>query len=186
MSIFSIGARTETQPVALRRTPTGSHRSPKTGAILEAQRVFMEALPSSVAPRWSRHSPRPATWMHRAFHIFIMAFPISRTNSSRTSETAKHSGRWSVSPPTTAGASTARRRRSRRGDGRLLIQQQLAASVLHETIKTPSSERHRRGRSIGHLPRHSGGRAHERHRRCRGYALRGVGFRRVSRRTTRS
>jgi 4-cresol dehydrogenase (hydroxylating) len=80
MSIFSIGARTELNP-----SPSDGHLwfspiIPKTGeAVLEAQRVFMEAfarlgMPSMVSP-----FSMPATWMHRAF-IFIMAFPISRTN----------------------------------------------------------------------------------------------------------
>ena len=80
MAIFSIGARTELNP-----SPSDGHLwfspiIPKTGeAILEAQRVFMDAfrqigIPSLVSP-----FTMPATWMFRAF-IFIMAFPISRTN----------------------------------------------------------------------------------------------------------
>ena len=80
MAIFSIDART-----ALNPSPSDGHLwfspiIPKTGeAVLEAQRAFMDAfarlgMPSMVSP-----FSMPATWMHRAF-IFIMAFPISRTN----------------------------------------------------------------------------------------------------------
>jgi 4-cresol dehydrogenase (hydroxylating) len=80
MAIFSIGARTELNP-----SPSDGHLwfspiIPKTGeAVLEAQRVFMEAFAKLGAPSMVSPFSMPATWMHRAF-IFIMAFPISRTN----------------------------------------------------------------------------------------------------------
>jgi (+)-pinoresinol hydroxylase len=80
MSIFSIGARTELNP-----SPSDGHLwfspiIPKTGeAVLEAQRVFMEAFAKLGIPSMVSPFTMPATWMHRAF-IFIMAFPISRTN----------------------------------------------------------------------------------------------------------
>jgi (+)-pinoresinol hydroxylase len=80
MSIFSIGARTELNP-----SPSDGHLwfspiIPKTGeAILEAQRVFIDAFAKLGRPSFVSPFTTPATWMHRAF-IFIMAFPISRTN----------------------------------------------------------------------------------------------------------
>jgi 4-cresol dehydrogenase (hydroxylating) len=80
MSIFSIGARTELNP-----SPSDGHLwfspiIPKTGeAIFDAQRVFMEAFATLGRPSLVTPFSTPATWMHRAF-IFIMAFPISRTN----------------------------------------------------------------------------------------------------------
>ena len=87
MAIFSIGARTQLNP-----SPSDGHLwfspiIPKTGeAVLEAQRVFMDAfgklgIPSMVSP-----FTMPATWMFRAF-IFIMAFPISRTNVEQNKKT---------------------------------------------------------------------------------------------------
>jgi 4-cresol dehydrogenase (hydroxylating) len=80
MAIFSIGART-----ALNPAPSDGHLwfspiIPKTGeAVLEAQRAFMEAFATLGMPSMVSPFSMPATWMHRAF-IFIMAFPISRTN----------------------------------------------------------------------------------------------------------
>jgi (+)-pinoresinol hydroxylase len=80
MSIFSIGARTELNP-----SPSDGHLwfspiIPKTGeAVLEAQRVFIQAFAKLGMPSMVSPFSMPATWMHRAF-IFIMAFPISRTN----------------------------------------------------------------------------------------------------------
>ena len=80
MAIFSIGARTELNP-----SPSDGHLwfspiIPKTGeAILEAQRVFMDAFKQLGRPSMVSPFTMPATWMFRAF-IFIMAFPISRTN----------------------------------------------------------------------------------------------------------
>ena len=114
MAIFSIGARTELNP-----SPSDGHLwfspiIPKTGeAVLEAQRVFMDAFGSWACRRWCRPFSMPATWMHRAF-IFIMALSRFRNNveqnqRNRASVRTAHR-RW---PPSTAGASTARRRRSR-------------------------------------------------------------------------
>jgi 4-cresol dehydrogenase (hydroxylating) len=83
MSIFSIGART-----ALNPSPSDGHLwfspiIPKTGeAVLQAQRVFMEAFAKLGMPSMVSPFSMPATWMHRAF-IFIMAFPISRTNAAQ-------------------------------------------------------------------------------------------------------
>jgi FAD/FMN-containing dehydrogenase len=80
MSIFSIGVRTELNP-----SPSDGHLwfspiIPKTGeAVLEAQRVFIQAFAKLGMPSMVSPFSMPATWMHRAF-IFIMAFPISRTN----------------------------------------------------------------------------------------------------------
>jgi FAD/FMN-containing dehydrogenase len=80
MAIFSIGARTELNP-----SPSDGHLwfspiIPKTGeAVLEAQRVFMDAFKQLGRPSMVSYFTMPATWMFRAF-IFIMAFPISRTN----------------------------------------------------------------------------------------------------------
>jgi (+)-pinoresinol hydroxylase len=93
MSIFSIGARTELNP-----SPSDGHLwfspiIPKTGqAVLDAQRVFMDAF-REIGER-SLVSPfsTPATWMYRTF-IFIMAFSISRTNvdqNRRTREVFGH------------------------------------------------------------------------------------------------
>jgi hypothetical protein len=87
MAIFSIGART-----ALNPSPSDGHLwfspiIPKTGeAVLEAQRVFMDAFAKMGAPSMVSPFTMPATWMHRAF-IFIMAFPISRTNVEQNRRT---------------------------------------------------------------------------------------------------
>jgi 4-cresol dehydrogenase (hydroxylating) len=93
MSIFSIGARTELNP-----SPSDGHLwfspiIPKTGeAVLEAQRVFMDAFKELGIPSMVSPFTMPATWMFRAF-IFIMAFPISRTNveqNKRTRDAFRH------------------------------------------------------------------------------------------------
>jgi (+)-pinoresinol hydroxylase len=93
MSIFSIGARTELNP-----SPSDGHLwfspiIPKTGdAILEAQRVFIDAFKELGIPSMVSPFTMPATWMFRAF-IFIMAFPISRTNieqNKRTRDAFRH------------------------------------------------------------------------------------------------
>jgi len=87
MSIFSIGARTELNP-----SPSDGHLwfspiIPKTGdAVLEAQRVFMDAFARLGGPSLVSPFTAPATWMHRAF-IFIMAFPVSRTNVAQNQRT---------------------------------------------------------------------------------------------------
>jgi 4-cresol dehydrogenase (hydroxylating) len=60
---------------------------PKTGeAVLEAQRVFMDAFVRLGRPSLVSPFSTPATWMHRTF-IFIMAFPISRTNVAQNQRT---------------------------------------------------------------------------------------------------
>ena len=80
MAIFLIGARSPLNP-----SPSDGHLwfspiIPKSGeAILEAQRVFMDAFKQLGRPSMVSPFTMPATWMFRAF-IFIMAFPISRTN----------------------------------------------------------------------------------------------------------
>jgi (+)-pinoresinol hydroxylase len=93
MAIFSIGARTELNP-----SPSDGHLwfspiIPKTGeAVLEAQRVFMDAFRQLGRPSMVSPFTMPATWMFRAF-IFIMAFPISRTNveqNRRSREAFRH------------------------------------------------------------------------------------------------
>ena len=93
MAIFSIGARTELNP-----SPSDGHLwfspiIPKTGeAVLEAQRVFMDAFRQLGRPPMVSPFTMPATWMFRAF-IFIMAFPISRTNveqNRRSREAFRH------------------------------------------------------------------------------------------------
>jgi 4-cresol dehydrogenase (hydroxylating) len=87
MEIFSIGARTELNP-----SPSDGHLwfspiIPKTGeAVLEAQRVFMDAFRDLGEPSMVSPFSMPATWMYRAF-IFIMAFPISRTNVAQNQRT---------------------------------------------------------------------------------------------------
>jgi hypothetical protein len=87
MAIFSIGARTELNP-----SPSDGHLwfspiIPKSGeAILEAQRVFMDAFKEIGVPSLVSPFTMPATWMYRAF-IFIMAFPISRTNVDQNKKT---------------------------------------------------------------------------------------------------
>lgn len=87
MSIFSIGARTELNP-----SPSDGHLwfspiIPKSGeAVLEAQRVFMDAFAKLGMPSMVSPFTMPATWMHRAF-IFIMAFPISRSNVAQNQRT---------------------------------------------------------------------------------------------------
>jgi 4-cresol dehydrogenase (hydroxylating) len=93
MEIFSIGARTELNP-----SPSDGHLwfspiIPKAGeAVLEAQRVFMDAFRQIGEPSMVSPFSTPATWMHRTF-IFIMAFRISRTNveqNRRTREVFRH------------------------------------------------------------------------------------------------
>ena len=87
MAIFSIGARTAFNP-----SPSDGHLwfspiIPKSGeGILEAQRVFMDAFREIGVPSMVSPFTMPATWMHRAF-IFIMAFPISRTNIEQNKKT---------------------------------------------------------------------------------------------------
>jgi len=90
MSIFSIGARTELNP-----SPSDGHLwfspiIPKTGeAVLEAQRVFIDAFAKLGIPSMVSPFSMPATWMHRAF-IFIMAFPMSRSNIEQNRRTREH------------------------------------------------------------------------------------------------
>ena len=87
MAIFSIGARTQLNP-----SPSDGHLwfspiIPKSGeAVLEAQRVFMDAFQKLGIPSMVSPFSMPATWMFRAF-IFIMAFPISRTNIEQNKKT---------------------------------------------------------------------------------------------------
>lgn len=87
MAAFSNGTRTELNP-----TPSDGHLwfspvIPKSGeAILEAQRVFMDAFKELGRPSLVSPFSTPATWMFRAF-IFIMALPISRTNVAQNKQT---------------------------------------------------------------------------------------------------
>ena len=80
MAIFSFGARS-----ALNPSPADGHVwfspvIPKTGdAVLEAQRVFMEAFRELGVPSMVSPFSTPATWMFRTF-IFIMGFPVYRNN----------------------------------------------------------------------------------------------------------
>jgi 4-cresol dehydrogenase (hydroxylating) len=80
MSQFSIGARSPLNP-----SPRDGHLwfspiIPKTGeAVLEAQRVFMQAFRDLGEPSMVSPFSAPATWMYRAF-IFIMGFPIFRND----------------------------------------------------------------------------------------------------------
>jgi 4-cresol dehydrogenase (hydroxylating) len=87
MAIFSIGARSPLNP-----SPTDGHLwfspvIPKSGeAILEAQRVFMDAFRQMGVPPLVNPFSTPATWMHRAF-IFIMGFPVFRNNPAQNKRT---------------------------------------------------------------------------------------------------
>jgi hypothetical protein len=87
MAIFSIGARSPLNP-----SPTDGHLwfspvIPKSGeAILEAQRVFMDAFRQIGVPSLVNPFSAPATWMHRAF-IFIMGFPVYRNNAAQNKRT---------------------------------------------------------------------------------------------------
>ena len=87
MAIFSIGARSPLNP-----SPTDGHVwfspvIPKSGeAILEAQRVFMDAFRQMGMPPLVNPFSTPATWMHRAF-IFIMGFPVYRNNAAQNKRT---------------------------------------------------------------------------------------------------
>ena len=87
MSQFSIGARSPLNP-----SPRDGHLwfspiIPKTGeAVLEAQRVFMQAFRDLGEPSMISPFSAPATWMYRAF-IFIMGFPISRSDPDQNRRT---------------------------------------------------------------------------------------------------
>jgi 4-cresol dehydrogenase (hydroxylating) len=87
MTIFSFGARS-----ALNPSPSDGHLwfspvIPKTGeAVLEAQRVFMDAFRQAGAPSMVTPFSTPATWMFRAF-IFIMGFPVYRNNAEQNRRT---------------------------------------------------------------------------------------------------
>jgi (+)-pinoresinol hydroxylase len=81
MAIFSIGARSTSNP-----SPNDGHLwfapvIPKTGeAVLEAQRVFVEAFRRLGAQPLVSPFTAPATWPPRTF-IFIMGFPVYRNNA---------------------------------------------------------------------------------------------------------
>jgi 4-cresol dehydrogenase (hydroxylating) len=87
MEIFSLGARSPLNP-----TPRDGHLwfsplIPKTGeAVLEAQRVFMDAFRELGAPPLVDPFSPPYTWPYRAF-VFIMGFPISKTDVAQNQRT---------------------------------------------------------------------------------------------------
>ena len=87
MAIFSFGARSPLNP-----SPADGHLwfspvIPKSGeAILEAQRVFMDAFREMGVPSMVTPFSAPATWMLRTF-VFIMGFPVSRTSVEQNQRT---------------------------------------------------------------------------------------------------